>query len=225
MSFKKFLSELNGNRVEGELLKSCFYSLLTCFIIFLGVYFLFLRGADFDNKIFFVFMSLLSYALILPAIRQVRAYNVLPCSSGMMVGMTVGMVAGFLPGFYVASTNGMFYGSVWGMILGIFFGIQNGKSCGIMGIMEGIMAGFMGGLMGAMTSIMLLNDHLIAMSVIVFLVCTVIVYGLNYLVYLEMRKVERKHKENYLQIILLSIHLTLITCLLVFLGPRGGIFA
>ncbi len=225
MSFKEFLKELNGNKVEGELLKSSFYSLITSFIVFFLIYFLFLRGSDSGNKIFFVLMSILSYALILPAIRQIRAYSVMPCMSGMMVGMTVGMVIGFLPSYYLAATNGMFYGAVWGMLLGIFFGFQNGKACGIMGVMEGIMAGFMGGLMGSMTSIMLLNDHLIAMSVIVFLVCAVIVFGLNYMVYLEMRNEKRKYIENYSSVIIWSVVLTLITSYLVFFGPRGGIFA
>ena len=49
---------------------------------------------------FFIFFSVLSYALVLPAVRQVKAYKEMPCMSGMMVGMTLGMVSGFLLGFY-----------------------------------------------------------------------------------------------------------------------------
>ena len=68
-NLKQFIKELNGNRVEGELLKSSFYSLVTSFVVFFAIYFLFLRGGSFDNKVFFIFLSILSYALILPAIR------------------------------------------------------------------------------------------------------------------------------------------------------------
>ncbi|VVB80451.1 Uncharacterised protein [uncultured archaeon] len=225
MSFSNFIKELNGDRVEGELLKTSLFSLVSSFAIFFLLYFLFLRGADSGNKIFFIFMSILSYALILPAIRQVQAYKMMPCMSGMMIGMTIGMVAGFLPSYYLAATNGMFYGAVWGMILGIFFGYQNGKCCGVMGVMEGVMAGFMGGLMGSMTSIMLLNDHLIPMSIIVFVISAIIIFALNYMIYKEMRNEKRQHAENYVSIILWSIILTAITFFVILFGPRGGIFA
>jgi len=224
MAFKQFLKELNGSRVEGELLKTSFISLMASFLVLSIVYFLFLRGSDIGNKLFFIFMSLLSYALILPVVRQIRAYPYLSCSTGMMVGMTIGMVAGFLPSFYLASTNGMFYGSVWGIILGVLFGFYNGKSCGIMGVMEGIMAGFMGGLMGAMTAIMLLNDHLVYMALIVFIVCAIIVGGLNYLVYSEMSTKLTK-REGYGFIVISNLVLTILTILLTLVGPKGGIFS
>lgn len=224
MTFKNFLKELNGNRVEGELIKTTFFSLISSLAIFFLLYFLFLRGGNFGNKIFFIFMSILSYTLILPAIRQIKAYKVMPCMSGMMIGMTIGMVASFLPSYYLASTNGMFYGAIWGMILGIIFGYQNGKCCGVMGVMEGVMAGFMGGLMGAMTAIMLLNDHLIPMAIIVWLVCSIIVLSLNYMVYKEMRNEERQYVEDYTSVIVWSMVLTAITFFLIIIGPRGGIF-
>ena len=111
---REFLKELSGERVEGELIKTIFYSLLTSFI-FLGVlYFLFFRGIEgFMSKHgIHLFFSALGYALIVPSIRQIRAYKELPCMSGMMVGMTTGMIASFLTGFYLASTNAECAGQV-----------------------------------------------------------------------------------------------------------------
>src|SRR3989344_429350 len=122
MTFKKFVKELNGQGVEGELIKTIVYSLITSLVV-LGIlyYFKFKRIDEFFPKYgFYLFFSALSFALIMPTIRQIRAYKDLPCMSGMMVGMTIGMIAGFLPGFYVASTNGMFVGGFFGAAIGIF---------------------------------------------------------------------------------------------------------
>ena len=171
-----------------------------------------------------LFFSALSYALIVPAIRQVRAYKEMACMSGMMVGMTTGMIAGFLPGFYVASINGMFIGSIFGMAVGITLGVWNGKCCGVMGAMEGTMAGFMGGLMGAMTAFMLLNDHLKSTSIIVFAISSVIILGLNYMIYFEMKEHERQRKEDHFMTFLITFILIAITTWLIVFGPRGGLF-
>lgn len=226
MTIKEFMKELNGNRVEGELIKTIFYSLLTSFI-FLGVIYFF-KLKNIDNFIpkygFYLFFSALSYALLIPSVRQIRAYKELPCMSGMMVGMTTGMIGGFLPGFYVASTNGMFVGSVFGMALGIILGIWNGKCCGIMGMMEGIMAGFMGGLMGAMTAFMLLNDNLKIAALIVFLISAIIIFGLNYMIYKESKQLERKLAEGYILTLLISLILISATTWLAVYGPRSAIF-
>src|SRR3989344_7404459 len=145
MGLKEFTKELNGNRVEGELVKTMLYSLITSAVVFGILYFFRLRSIDgfFPKYGLFLFFAVLSYALIVPAVRQVRAYGQLPCMSGMMIGMSLGMISGFLSGFYIASTNGMFIGSIFGMLIGISLGIWNGKCCGIMGTMEGTMAGFM----------------------------------------------------------------------------------
>src|SRR3989344_6158841 len=112
MFLKEFVRELNGNRVEGELVKTILYSLLTSFIILVFYYFVGLNRTNFLEKYgFYLFFSVLSYSLIILSIRQVRAYKYFGCMSGMMVGMTTGMIAGFLSGFFVGSTNGMFWGS------------------------------------------------------------------------------------------------------------------
>ncbi len=224
MSFKEFLKELNGNRAEGELIKSMIYSLITSFII-LGILYFKLGNNFFTKYGYFVFFAVLSYAIIIPTIRQVRTYRELPCMAGMMVGMTTGMIAGFLPGFYIASTNGMFVGSLFGMTLGIILGIWNGKCCGIMGIMEGIMAGFMGGLMGAMTAFMLLNDNLKIIAIVVFFISAIIIFGLNYMIYKEMRESARQRREEQFWNIVLTFILTVVTVWFMAFGPKTGVFA
>ncbi len=226
MSFKEFMKELNGNRVEGELVKTIVYSLITSAITLASLYFIKLKNIEnfLPKYSLALILIVISYALILTTVRQVRAYREMACMSGMMVGMTTGMIAGFLPGFYLASTNGMFVGSVSGMFLGISMGIWNGKCCGVMGIMEGIMAGFMGGLMGAMTAFMLLNDHLKTTSVLVLTISAVIIIGLNYMIYKEMKETERQMKEDHFITIILTFLLTVITIWLMVFGPRSGIF-
>ena len=156
---KEFVKSLTKDGIEGEFIKTIFASLAASFGVLAILYFIGLRyvGNFIPKYGFYMFLASLSYSVIIPTVRQVRAYKELPCMSGMMVGMTTGMIAGFLPGFYLAATNGMFIGSVFGMSTGIALGVWNGLCSGVMGFLEGIMAGFMGGLMGAMTAFMLLN--------------------------------------------------------------------
>jgi len=221
MSFKEFTKELNGNRIEGQLIKTGFYSLLVSFIVIGLLYALRILNAVLITKYGLVLLLLaLSYALIMLAVRQVGNYKQMPCMSGMMVGMTIGMIAGFLPGYYIGMTNGMFLGSVFGMMVGIIFGALNGKCCGIMGIMEGIMAGFMGGLMGAMTSVMLLNDHVRIMSWIVLAISAVIMIALNYMVYKEMKEIRESNGDDW-GIVWLTSTLMALTILVIVYGPRS----
>ena len=193
MAFKNFVKELNGNRVEGELLITMFYSLLTSFIFLFIAYYLKLKTIEsiIPKYGFYLFFSALSYAIITPAIRQVRAYKEFPCMSGMMIGMTLGMLSSFLIGFYVASTNGMFYG---------------------------------GFLMGAMTSVMLLNDHLKTAGILIFIISSIIMIKLNYMVYNETKETEREKKDDHLFTIIFTIVLISITTWIIIYGPRGGIF-
>ena len=190
MSLKEFTKELNGNRVEGELIKTVFYSLITIFAILGILYFLRFRFIDgfLDKYGFYLFFAGLSYSFLTPSIRQVRSYREFSCMSGMMIGMTIGMIAGFLSGFYIGATNGMFIGSVFGMLFGMSLGVWLGSCCGYMGFMEGIMAGFMGGLMGAMTAVMMINDNLKAATIIIFIISTIIIFGLNFMIYKEMKE-------------------------------------
>lgn len=222
---KEFIKSLSNSDVEGELIKTIFISLIVSFITIVILYFLILRNIqNFIPKYgFFLFFTILTYAIILPSTKHVKAYKEFPCMTGMMIGMTIGMIAGFLPGFYIGATNGMFYGSVIGMSIGIIFGIWNGKCCGIMGMMEGIMAGFMGGLMGAMTAFMLLNDNLQYAGVIVFVISSVIICGLNYMIYKESHQLEKVSNNGSFFIVFLSFLMTVITILFIVFGPRGGL--
>lgn len=226
MSFKQFISELNGSRVEGELIKTAIYSLLTSIVFLIIIYFVRLRAIEnfFPKYGLPLFFLVISYALIAATIRQVRAYHAFACMSGMMIGMTTGMI-GFIPGFYIASTNGMFIGGFFGVAIGMFLGIWSGKCCGVMGVMEGMMAGFMGGLMGAMTAFMLINDHLQLASLLVFLISTAILIGLNYMVYLETKESKRERHESHITTIVLTIVLIAISTYLMILGPRSAIFS
>ena len=226
MSLREFVKELKGSRVEGELIKTIFLSVLTSFFTFVVIYYFRLRNIEgfFSKYGLFLFFVLLSYALILPSVRQVRAFRRFSCMTGMMIGMTIGMMGGFLAGFYVGATNGMFYGGVFGMSIGIIFGVWNGKCCGVMGAMEGLMAGFMGGLMGAMTAVMMFNDNLKAAAVVMFLVCGAILFGLNYLIYKETKGEERVNEDNHFITIFLSFLLTVITMLIMIFGPRSVLF-
>ena len=211
---------------EESLFRTLFVSLIASFLVLSVFYFLGLKNiGDFFSKYgLYIFLSILSYSLILISATHVRIYKEFACMSGMMIGMTIGMIAGFLPGFYIGATNGMFVGSVSGMAIGILFGAWNGKCCGIMGIMEGIMAGFMGGLMGAMTSIMLINDNVSLMGIIVFLISAGILIGLNYMIYNETREAASKTKENSFFIIFWSILLTALTIWIMVFGPRSALF-
>lgn len=226
MSLKEFAGELNGSRVEGEIVKTILYSLLTSFVVLAVLYFLRFRDIDgfMANYGFFLFFAALSYAFIVPTVRQIRAYKEFACMTGMMVGMTVGMTSGFLSGFYVASTNGMFIGGFFGATVGMILGVWTGSCCGPMGFMEGIMAGFMGGLMGAMTAFMLFNDNLKIAAVLIFLVCATVLAGLNYTIYREMKAEERKRHEDHFWTILLTFILIIATAWLVVFGPRSAIF-
>ena len=227
MSIKQFTKEHNNReRVEGELVKTVLYSLITSLVILGILYYVKLKSIDgfMDKYGFYLFFAAISYSLIIAAIRQVRAYKEFACMTGMMIGMTTGMIAGFLAGFYVGATNGMFIGSVFGMAVGIVLGVWMGKCCGIMGIMEGIMAGFMGSLMGGMTAIMLLNDNLKIATVIIFIISSIILIALNYMVYLEMKENERQLKEDHTLTIFITIILIAITAWLMIFGPRSSLF-
>jgi uncharacterized membrane protein (DUF441 family) len=221
MSFKEFMKYSE----ETKILKTVFISLLTSFVVLIVLYFLRLNSVeDFLPKYgFYLFFIILSYAFIMPAVKQVKIYKEFSCMTGMMIGMTIGMIAGFLPGFFLASTNGMFYGSVFGMVIGVSLGIWNGKCCGIMGIMEGTMAGFMGGLMGAMTAIMMYNDNLKAAGIIIFAISSFILFGLNYLIYKESRELEKREVDEFFNIAL-SLILTSATIWFMAFGPRSLLF-
>ena len=94
-----------------------------------------------------------------------------------------------------------------------------------MGIMEGMMAGFMGGLMGAMTAFMLFNDNLRAASIIVFVISSVIMFGLNYMIYKETKESERQLREDHFFTIIITFVLIIATTWLMVFGPRSALFS
>lgn len=227
MAFKEFAKELNGSRVEGQLIKTVFYSLLVSFGFLALVYFFKFKGVEgfVSDYGYYLLFSALSIALVMLPLRQLRAYKEMPCMGGMMVGMTIGMISGFLLGFFTASTNGMFYGGFYGVIIGMITGIWLGKCCGIMGIMEGMMAGFMGGLMGAMTSFMLLNDpNLKIAGIICFVISAAIMFGLNYMIYTEMKEMREHRKDGDGFVAIVTFILIALTTWLIVYGPRSALF-
>src|SRR3989344_5547426 len=94
MSFKEFTKSLTKDGPQGELIKTIFISLAVSFAIF-GMFYFF-RLKYIENFIpkygFYLFFAVLSYALILPSIRYVRAYKEFPCMSGMMAGLMGGLM-------------------------------------------------------------------------------------------------------------------------------------
>jgi hypothetical protein len=144
------------------------------------------------------------------------------CMNGMMVGMTIGMMSGFMFGALVGATNGMFMGSVAGMAVGIVLGGNVGRFCGVMGAMEGVMAGLMGGLMGAMTSVMLINDNLVAFLYLLFGVCIFVMGGLSYMMYREAGPApERGLAAGFGRFFLSCAALSLIIGMMMVFGPKG----
>ena len=89
MSLKNFISSLVNDKAEGDLVKTIFISLATSFVVLAGLYFLKLK--DIENFIpkygFYLFFAILSYAIILPSVRYIRAYKEFACMSGMMIGV------------------------------------------------------------------------------------------------------------------------------------------
>jgi hypothetical protein len=226
MAIKAFARSLNEKGAEGELIKTFVFSLVTSVVIFGIAWWIKLRFVEnfFPKYGYFLLFAVLSYSFLIPAVQHVRAYKQFNCMTGMMIGMTLGMVAGFLGGLYVGATNGMFIGGIFGMALGILVGTWTGGCCGIMGFMEGIMAGFMGGLMGAMTAVMLLNDHLRLAIAVIFVITTVILISLNYLIFRETREHDSHSKTHPLFIVIWTALLTLITLALMIWGPKSGLF-
>src|SRR5262245_5331622 len=98
MSLKECTKELKGKNDDGELVKTIFISLVVSFLILGVLYYFKLRYiTDFLPKYgLYLFFAVLSYAVVLPAVRQVRSFKQFPCMSGMMIGMTIGMIVGFL---------------------------------------------------------------------------------------------------------------------------------
>ena len=88
MAFKNFVKELDGKKVEGKLLQNIFLSLAFSFIALAVMYFLFLKNVNnlLPKYGIFILLSIISYALVLTLIKQIRVYKNFACMSGMMIG-------------------------------------------------------------------------------------------------------------------------------------------
>ena len=211
-----------GLEIEAKTMNYAFASLLViAAIAFSANYFLFSGSTQ---GVFFqlIILSTLSSVLFGYSYNSIMAYKgAMPCSLGMMAGMTIGMVSGFMSGAIIAGTNGMFFGSFSGIIVGSFLGVKTGKCCGIMGAMEGIMAGFMGGLMGAMTTIMMLNDNAVIFMYLALVICSVIVLGMNYMMYRENGPMPKMHKNSFPAYMAMPLAIALLMFLFFTLAPKG----
>ncbi|MEK6982085.1 MAG: heavy-metal-associated domain-containing protein [Candidatus Micrarchaeota archaeon] len=213
---------VNEPHVENEsaLFNNAIASLAGLFILFGGLtYFGFLSFTSVYLPV--IILVLLSSVLILFSYSHILCYaKNLSCMNGMMAGMTIGMISGFLIGLLVGATNGMFVGSVVGIAIGVLLGVNVGKCCGIMGALEGIMAGIMAGVMGAMTSIMLLNDNLVAFLYIFFGLCAIVLAGLSYMMYREGGAID-KQKHTLTDFFIRSAILSIFLVAFMLIGPKG----
>ena len=116
MNLQKFIAELSGARVEGELIKTFFISLISSLAVLVLAWVVRLRFIEgfWSDYGLLTGYAVLTYALLVPAMRQIRAYGQFACMTGMMIGMTLGMMgymegimAGFMGGIMGAMTSVM----------------------------------------------------------------------------------------------------------------------
>src|SRR3989344_8193691 len=176
---------------------------------------------------YYIIFLVISVVITGASVWHIKAYgNRFSCMTGMMIGMTTGMLSGFLIGMLIGATNGMFMGSVVGMLIGMSVGIWTGNCCGVMGTIEGMMAGLMGGLMGAMTSLMLLNDNLKLIIPLLVVASSVILIGLDYLIFKETTgtQIRKINKQSFLPFLTVCfITMMLLTWLMVY-GTKSALF-
>lgn len=222
--FKTFFEGITGSDPKFATEKNIIFgSLISLVILLLTLtifYFVFLVNTTQAKLLPILILTIFGVVVNYGAMKHIRIYNSLSCSTGMMTGMTIGMMSGFMLGAILGATNGMFVGSLLGMIVGMMTGILAGKPCGIMGILEGMMAGLMAGLMGAMTSFMLITDHLIPFMFILFTACSTILAGLSYLLYKEVGNLPEQ-KISFANIFITCFIISVIVVLIILLGPKS----
>jgi len=229
VNFKKYINVLKQkNRVEKHMVYGALGTLLIFGMVeFIAYYGFFNNIPDFFDRFGYYFIFLvISIVLGGTSIWHIKCYgDKLSCMSGMMIGMTTGMINGFLIGMIVGATNGMFIGTIIGILIGILVGIWTGKCCGIMGIMEGMMAGLMGGLMGAMTSLMLINDHLKIIVPILVVISSIILIGLDYMVFKEVRNIKEKvNKYDFVTFLTVCFIILIALNWVMVYGPKSALF-
>ncbi|HSB46467.1 MAG TPA: heavy metal-associated domain-containing protein [Candidatus Bilamarchaeum sp.] len=173
----------------------------------------------------FIFFIIGSAVMSVYAISHMDTYRKgMSCSNGMMIGMTTGMVSGYMIGALIGATNGMFIGSVTGTAAGIFIGLAIGRHSGVMGAMEGVMAGLMSGTMGAMTTVMMINDNLLAFLYILSGICLATTVLLSYMMFREAGPAPRQgFRGGFAKFVIDSGAISAIMMLIIFYGPKGGL--
>lgn len=78
--------------------------------------------------------------------------------------------------------------------------------------------------MGAMTAFMLFNDNLRLATIIVSLISTVILFALNYMIYIEGKQLEGKDIDGMFFTIVFTFVATTLTTWIMIYGPRSGVF-
>ncbi|MFN7991831.1 MAG: hypothetical protein U0R44_06785 [Candidatus Micrarchaeia archaeon] len=172
-----------------------------------------------------LFFVVLSSVMSVYAFAHMNTYRKwMTCTNGMMVGMTSGMASGYMVGAVLGATNGMFIGSVAGMAVGIGIGLALGRYSGIMGAMEGMMAGLMSGTMGAMTTVMMINDNVLAFMYILSGICLVMVGGLSYMMFREAGPAPREgFRGGFAVFAWMCIALSALMVAVILYGPKNGI--
>ncbi len=229
---KHFFSDKERFHAERQMLQLGAIAFVIIFISIVMLYFGYFKSIpNFDARYsaYLIYITI-SVVVIGIGVWHIKAYrHTFSCSMGMMVGMTIGMMAGFLLGAIIGATNGMFMGSVYGMLLGMFIGAWCTRNCGIMSIMEGLMAGLMGGLMGAMTTVMMLNDNLATFMPLLVGSITVIMGGMNVMIYKESEehhdKIPKSDAYDKLAFISLLFILALLTVFVMVYGPKSALLA
>jgi len=172
-----------------------------------------------------IFFVILSAVMTVYSVSHMDTYRKgMTCSNGMMVGMTAGMVGGYMIGAVIGATNGMFVGSVTGTAAGIAIGLAVGRHSGVMGAMEGIMAGLMSGTMGAMTTVMMINDNLLAFLYILGGICFATTGLLSYMMFREAGPAPRHgFRGGFVRFLVGSGSIGALMMLIILYGPKGGI--
>lgn len=224
----KFLGGIVNDHEGYALERYLLETTLLSFFLIIGVEIfvsIFLVGSSFDlsrYKWLFILSAIGIASVAYTAWHAIAYRRDFSCMGGMMVGMTIGMMGGFLTGALLAASNGMFVGAVVGMAIGMLVGAYTGYCCGIMGLLEGLMAGLMGGIMGAMTTIMLLNDHLLEFLFILFGACALVLGGLSYMIYKEAGGLGNEGKlPSGLTLVLLNVLAALLIVAVMVFVPKG----
>jgi hypothetical protein len=207
--------------VESKLFNYGIGALILIILLYGASYYFLLK--DFAYVPILILMSVTAIITVF-ANEHIRHYTSLTCMEGMMIGMTIGMMVGFMNGAIVGATNGMFVGSLFGMLSGAMLGFQAGRTVGIMGSMEGVMAGIMAGPMGAMTSVMMINDHLVEFLFILFGLCIIVFGGMSYMLNREAGPIEKeKFNSNFYRFCISATLIAIIFLGLMMYGPKGPV--